>query len=449
MKSLGISMIVRDAEKLLPACLASVREFANEICIADTGSSDDTVAVANRCGARVISIPWTNDFAAARNLALAQMHSEWILSLDADEQLDSHAAMQIPPLMETESFAGYQVTIRNYVLSLNDRVWDHAAKPNDSLLPAAKSYPAFVEHENVRLFRREPAIRFVGRVHESVGSTILESGRKLGAATFLIHHFGLAADEETRARKNRFYRELGREKIREMPKNAQAHLELGLVEMDNFANLEEARKLFARAGELNPQFGLACFFQGVALLKLERAAEALRALDEAERLGHRTGLVAEFRGDACYNQGHFPRAADCYETALRRDPANPSLESKLGLAVVRAGNRTRGIHRLQRAVATQPGTSELHDRLITTLVWLGRLDDAATAAETKLQAIEKPTANDFLRAASLWAKTKDWTRAIAWLEEGLAKYPTSNELKRGMDEALLVAAAPRMASTLK
>src|SRR5579863_2315074 len=230
MTTLGISMIVRDAAKLLPDALASVCELAADICIADTGSRDDTIAVARQFGARVISIPWNNDFAAARNLALAELHTDWVLSLDADERLDSGATKLLATLLQNSADAGYQVTIRNYVLSLQDRVWDRAAKPNDQLLPSAGAYPAYVEHENVRLFRRDPSIYFVGRVHESVGSTILESGRTLGAATFFIHHFGLAMDEETRARKNRFYRELGREKIREMPKNAQAHLELGLVE---------------------------------------------------------------------------------------------------------------------------------------------------------------------------------------------------------------------------
>src|SRR5262249_366871 len=161
-----------------------------------------------------------------------------------DEQLDSAAVRQIPALLKKPGVAGYQVTIRNYVLSLRDRVWDRPAKPNDSGLAAARPYPAYVEHENVRLFRRDPEIRFVGRVHESVGPAILELGRKLGVARFLIHHFGLAVSEEVRAAKNRFYRDLGRQKLREMPSNAQAHLELGLVEMDNFANLEEAQRLF-------------------------------------------------------------------------------------------------------------------------------------------------------------------------------------------------------------
>ena len=47
--------------------------------------------MASEAGARVVSIPWQNDFAKARNLALEQVHADWVLSLDADEQLDPSA----------------------------------------------------------------------------------------------------------------------------------------------------------------------------------------------------------------------------------------------------------------------------------------------------------------------------------------------------------------------
>ena len=291
--ALTLSMIVRDAAGLLPACLESVRGIADAIEIADTGSTDDTIAVAGKLGAHVVSIAWNNDFAKARNLALDQVQSDWVLSLDADEQLDSAAASQIPPLLKKVNVAGYQVTIRNYVLSFNDRLWDRPARPNQSRLPAAQPYPAYVEHENVRLFRRDAEIRFVGRVHESVGPSILQKHRKLANASFFIHHFGLAASEETRAAKNRFYRELGRQKLCDMPENPQAHLELGLVEMDNFANLEEAHRLFERARSIDPHFALAWFFEGVALSKIDRHPEALACFQRDATYSERSVALRE------------------------------------------------------------------------------------------------------------------------------------------------------------
>jgi len=435
-------MIVRDAAALLPACLSSVRDIVDEMLIADTGSTDDTIAIASQFGARVFSIPWTDDFAAARNLCLAQAKSDWILSLDADEHLDSAAAQQIPPLLKKQNIAGYQVTLRNYVLSVNDRIWDRPAKPNDSRLSAARQYPAYVEHQNVRLFRCHPEIRFVGRVHESVGPEILRRRRRLGNASFLIHHFGLAASQETRAAKNFLYRELGRQKILEMPENSQAHLELGLVELDNFSNAEEARKLFDRACRIEPGFALAWFFQGVALSKLDRHEPALACFEHAEQFGQRTALAAELAADSLYNLGQFPRAAKTYQTALRRDPRNPLLESKLGLADLRSGNLVAGLGRLRRAVAARPQAPDAHERLILALVWANRLVEAAQAAMSKLQSVPEPGPGDFLRAASLWAKLQNWPNAKSALESGLRAFPDHPALSLGLSEAHTALQAP-------
>ncbi len=448
MTTLALSMIVRDAAAILAACLESARGAVDEMVIADTGSVDDTMGIASHFGARVVSIPWTNNFAEARNRALAHVKTDWVLALDADEQLDIRAAKQIRPLLEQRAISGFVVTIRNYVLSLEERVWDCAAKPNDSLLPAAKEYPAFVEHENVRLFRREKDIYFAGRVHESVGPRIQELGRKLARSSFFIHHFGLAADAETRARKNLFYRELGREKIQEMPDSAQAHLELGLVELDNFHNFTEALVLFERACELDPKLSVAWFFMGLTLGKLERFRAALECLAEGEKRGHRTSLVAETCGDAHYNLMEYSRACESYDLALRRDSGNVLIESKLGLASVRAGNTSQGLKRIQRAVASKPSARELHDRLILALVWLDRIAEAAAEAELKIESVANLQPGDFLRAASLWAQARNLDRAAAALHAGLRIYPGNENLVRGLGEIAPTRGMPETASSL-
>ncbi len=404
MTTLALSMIVRDAAALLPQCLQSVRGVVQEMVVADTGSRDDSKEIALALGARVIQIPWHNDFAAARNLCLDAVNSDWVLSLDADELLDPTAAGKLAPLLANSSVSGYQVTIRNFVRSLQDRIWDQPAIPNDSPLPSGKQFPAYVDHQNVRLFRNEKSIRFVGRVHESVGPSLLKQKRAIVPADFLIYHFGLTATAEDRAAKNIFYRELGRQKLLDMPTDAQAHLELGLVEMDNFANLDEALHLFARACQLNPRLGPAWFFQGLVLVRLQKFSQGLKSLATAEALGHRTALVAEIRGDAFYNLGSFRQSVSCYQTALHREPASPWLNSKFGLALVRSGNSSAGLRHLEIAITQQPKVAELHDRKMLALFSLGNISAAAQALESKLLHIPQPAASDFLRAASLWSK---------------------------------------------
>ena len=434
MPRIALSMIVKNAERTLHDCLESVRGVVDEIAIADTGSTDSTIEIARSHGASVIHIPWENDFAAARNRALEAVHADWVLALDADEVLDPDAKNVIPGLVSAENIAGYMVSIRNYFRSLDDRIWDQPAKPNDSSLPAAKAYPAYVDHENVRLFRHDPRIYFVGRVHESVGSRIEENGLRLGRAQFLIHHFGLAADADTRAQKNRFYRELGKLKVEEMPRDAQAHLELGLVELETSGSAEAALASFKDACRLNPEFGVAWFFAGVANARLGQYQESIRCLKQAERHGRRTPTTAEFIGDGYYNLGEFTAAAHAYERALELDPESFQLEGKLGLATVRRGIAEPGLQRIRRALARDPKLPDLHDRLILSLASLERVPEAAQAAEEKLRIVISPSSRDFALAARLWAQTGNWARATAVLHVGIQIHPKDASLKNLLEE---------------
>ena len=84
-------MIVRDEERSLARCLESALPWVDEAVVLDTGSVDATATIARRCGARVASYAWRDDFAAARNAALALTDASWRLVLDADEWIVSGA----------------------------------------------------------------------------------------------------------------------------------------------------------------------------------------------------------------------------------------------------------------------------------------------------------------------------------------------------------------------
>jgi tetratricopeptide (TPR) repeat protein len=428
-------MIVRDGEAHLPSCLASVRPFVQEIVIADTGSTDRSIEIARSFGARVIEVPWEDDFSKARNASLAEVRSDWVLSLDADERLDPSEALRLPVLTSGEP-AGYLVGIRNYVLSANERIWDKPATLNDGVFPESARYPAWVEHLNVRLFRRDPEIYFLHRLHESVGGRILGTGRKLGEAGMLIHHFGLALAGEERARKNALYRRMGQAKIRDNPRDGQAHFELGLEEFEHFGDAAAALKCFEEATQLNPRLQVAWLFKGLAALKLGQDAYALEALRQARRDGRDTAMIAESEGDAHYNLGNCGAARRAYLRALLQNAAPAStatLESKLGLTAVRAGRADEGIDLLLRALERQPNCGHLYDRLVAATVSLNRLDDAAQAAECKLVNAE-PDPDSFLRAAVLQSRRGDRVRAKELLVAGAFRFPDASNIRHCLAE---------------
>ena len=81
---LSVCIIAKNEQTRLPRALASVAAVADEVVVADTGSTDKTAEVAASCGARVVHFPWIDDFSAAYNFSIDQAHGHWILLLDAD-----------------------------------------------------------------------------------------------------------------------------------------------------------------------------------------------------------------------------------------------------------------------------------------------------------------------------------------------------------------------------
>ncbi len=86
--SIALCAIVKNEERFLPRCLASVQGAVDELVIVDTGSTDRTVEIAESFGAKVYHHPWQDSFSEARNFGLERVTSEWVLVLDADEELE-------------------------------------------------------------------------------------------------------------------------------------------------------------------------------------------------------------------------------------------------------------------------------------------------------------------------------------------------------------------------
>ena len=85
--TISCCMIVKNEEAFLEACLESIKDFVDEIIIVDTGSIDGTVGIAGRYTGKVHFHPWNNSFSEARNHAMSFATGDWILTIDADEEL--------------------------------------------------------------------------------------------------------------------------------------------------------------------------------------------------------------------------------------------------------------------------------------------------------------------------------------------------------------------------
>ncbi|MFD0485474.1 glycosyltransferase family 2 protein [Kineococcus sp. GCM10028916] len=83
--------IVKDEAEMLPASLAAIGPFVDEVVVYDTGSTDGTRELASELGARVVEGYWDDDFGAARNRALEHCRGEWVMVVDADEIVQGDA----------------------------------------------------------------------------------------------------------------------------------------------------------------------------------------------------------------------------------------------------------------------------------------------------------------------------------------------------------------------
>ncbi|MDP3831578.1 MAG: glycosyltransferase family 2 protein, partial [Ignavibacteriaceae bacterium] len=183
MGTLTLSMIVKNEAHRLGECLQSVKEIADEIVIVDTGSTDNTVKVAESYRAKIFFFDWIKDFSAARNFALRKSTGDLILYLDADEKLTPKSVKEINRIKLKSERAGYNCLITSL---------DSEFGRDNSML-------------YVRLFSNSDQIEFSGKVHEQIVPSLIANNYKIIETNIEIIHTGYnisGDDKKDKARRN-------------------------------------------------------------------------------------------------------------------------------------------------------------------------------------------------------------------------------------------------------
>jgi len=157
---LTVAIIAFNAGRQIGPCLASVAPFANEILVVDSGSTDDTVEIAKRHGARVESKEWLG-FGRQKQYAVSIARNDWVLCLDTDERVSEALAASIRESFSGRRYKAYRIARRNRFLGR----W----------LAHGEGYPDWT----LRLFHRTSASWSNDEVHETVLTTA-EVGRLAG-----------------------------------------------------------------------------------------------------------------------------------------------------------------------------------------------------------------------------------------------------------------------------
>lgn len=283
-------MIVRNAAPHLGRCLASLRAVVDEIVVVDTGSTDETIEIAEASGARVSLFSWIDDFSAARNAALSLVITDWFLSIDADEELVCrHAKTDLEQL-----FGACEQALLGVVDSGNKNV---------VMLP--------------RLFRKIEGTHWIHPVHE----VLVQPGRPRqvtvdpGQGLFIEHH-GYTSDQAT-AKIERNLRLLEMH-LRAEPENLSSlfYYARELAWAGRFEeSLRNADQLLVLADEEGPAYADALAVAAWSAVSLARFQEAAEFGRRARRLNLPTVWTEYFLGVALANMGNKSKAIEAAERA--------------------------------------------------------------------------------------------------------------------------------------
>lgn len=161
-------MIVRNEERCLERCLASVSTQVDEIVVVDTGSSDSSLDIAKAFNAMILEIEWPGAFDVARNVSLDQVKTDWVLWLDADEWFEGDNATKLLTNIDTSKEA--------FICERRD--WMNQKDAGST--------------ELIRLWKHRPNRRFVGVVHESIPDfdAAMDSKGLIAKSESIIEHDG-------------------------------------------------------------------------------------------------------------------------------------------------------------------------------------------------------------------------------------------------------------------
>ena len=307
MPTLSLCMITKNEELLIENCLNSVNDLVDEIIIIDTGSTDNTKTIARKFTNKVFDIKWNDDFAEARNQSLKHATREWILILDADEELDELGKKRIKQAINNQTTEVYSLPQLHYTNQfINQTGFQHINHPK---------FKGYFVSEVIRLFRKQEGLRFDYCVHETILESAKRLGKKIASLDAPIHHFQETKGMGNIHQKQENYFRLSMKNISLYPNYAKSYHDIAIYysnyKQDQNKALEYCRKAVSLEYKLEYILNLV-----YRLRDLEKYHEAINIIQEALKKFNDERLFSVL-GYIYYTTKEYDHAINSYSSALK------------------------------------------------------------------------------------------------------------------------------------
>jgi tetratricopeptide (TPR) repeat protein len=408
---LSVAIIVRNAAEALSETLAGIQSIADEIVVLDTGSTDDSKAVAARHGAVVIDHKWNDSFAEARNACWRRVCGDWVLWLDAGETLTAEDAASLRAFLDQQA-----EPVKAYMLLVR--------------VPRAAGEIAGEQKGAVRLAPNHPALRYEGRVRESMLSSLAEQQISLEALPQRIHR-GLR-EHDPQLKQQRARRNLQLADLEIAERGPMSHLlncqgEALAALGDRRGAVEKHRRALENADSqstdmLEAYYGLLTALEGQGESRQPQLSLCVEALESFPLDAQLLCAVGGYLQSQSQNQ----LARRAYQTAWQYGQVNPEVWHLDRLACIAAacystilqleGDDEQARQVLEQTLTDQPRATRLRRQLLELHVKNGNRQEALAQCD---QLPPDTPHRDALRSAvrgACLASQRNWIAARSYLD---------------------------------
>jgi glycosyltransferase involved in cell wall biosynthesis len=297
---MSLCMIVKDEEKVLRRCLDSVKGIIDEIIIVDTGSTDNTKAIAREYTDKIYDFEWNGNFSEARNYAASKATGKWILVLDADEYVERNNLQKaIDEIKEhQDAYDMYLATIINF---------------------SGKNAEFTAQHRHWRIYKNDGTIHFYRAIHEQLTKANKEAS--VGESSLIIYHSGYLS--QVVREKNKIERNvpLVQSEIQQSTSEAFDYFNLG-NELKRSGQIKEALDAYVKAYQNKKSIWVEwvpfCLCNMVeCLISLERYDDALAIIYDAENIYSNAVDFMYYKGYIFLIQNRYDDAREVFEFILQ------------------------------------------------------------------------------------------------------------------------------------